>query len=130
VWSEIKKAVEQGKLGDSAKAATARPNPHAATLNEKVICIYTYDWADKEDVRRVREELRKLGITNKIPYKADEDILRGKYRATGHDRDRSKLEEFNPRGSIKSRIALQMVVDAEKEGILKPNSELLDRSPF
>lgn len=34
-----------------------------------------------------------------------------------------KLEEFNPGGSIKARIALQMIVDAEKRGILKPNSK-------
>lgn len=33
-----------------------------------------------------------------------------------------KLEEFNPGGSIKSRIALQMVIDAEKKGFLIPNS--------
>ncbi len=33
-----------------------------------------------------------------------------------------KLEEFNPGGSIKSRIAFQMVLDAERKGILKPNS--------
>ena len=33
-----------------------------------------------------------------------------------------KLEEFNPGGSVKSRIALQMIIDAEKKGLLKPNS--------
>ncbi len=34
-----------------------------------------------------------------------------------------KLEDFNPGGSIKTRIALKMVIDAEEKGILKPNSE-------
>lgn len=33
-----------------------------------------------------------------------------------------KLEEFNPGGSVKARIAFQMIIDAEKYGILKPNS--------
>jgi len=33
-----------------------------------------------------------------------------------------KLEDFNPGGSIKTRIALSMIIDAEKKGILKPNS--------
>jgi hypothetical protein len=84
VWAKIKKAVEEGKLGDSAKVATAKPNPLAGKSDAKVICVYTYDWTDEKDVKRIREELRKLGITNKISYKADEDTLSGKYRITGH----------------------------------------------
>lgn len=86
VWAKIKKAVEEGKLGSEAKVATAKPNPHATNPNTKVICVYTYDYADEQDVRRIREELRKLGITTRIPYKADEDTSSGKYRITGHTR--------------------------------------------
>ena len=86
VWAKIKKAVEEGKLGDSAKVSTAKPNPLAGKSRAHVICVYTYDWTDENDVKRIREELRKLGITNKIPYKADEDTLKGKYRITGHRR--------------------------------------------
>ena len=86
VWRKIKKAIEEGKLGNSAKVATARPNPNAKNPDIKVICVYTYDWTDEEDVRRIREELRKLGITQKISYKTDEDTLKGKYRIKGHTR--------------------------------------------
>lgn len=86
VWGKIKKAVEEGKLGDSAKVSTAKPNPLAGKSRAHVICVYTYDWMDAKDVKRIREELRKLGITHKIPYKADEDTLKGKYRITGHKR--------------------------------------------
>ena len=86
VWAKIKKAVEEGKLGDSAKVSTAKPNPLAGKSRAHVICVYTYDWTDENDVKRIREELRNLGITNKIPYKADEDTLKGKYRITGHRR--------------------------------------------
>lgn len=86
VWAKIKDATEDGKLGDSAKVATAKPNTLATDPNEKVICVYSYDWTDEEDVRRIREELRKRGITDKIPYKANEDTLSGKYRKTGHRR--------------------------------------------
>lgn len=86
VWEKIKKAVEEGKLGESAKVATAKPKPLAGKSGAKVICVYTYDWTDEKDVKKIREELRKLGITNKIPYKADEDTLSGKYRITGHRR--------------------------------------------
>lgn len=33
-----------------------------------------------------------------------------------------KLEEFNPGGSIKARIALRMIIDAEEKGFFKHNS--------
>lgn len=86
IWAQIKKATEEGKLGDSSKVATARPNSNATDQNKKVICVYTYDWTNEYDVRRVREELRQLGVTRKIPYKADQDTMDGKYRKTGHTR--------------------------------------------
>lgn len=56
------------------------------------MCVYTYDWTDEEDVMRVREELRKLGITRKIPYKSDEDTLAGRYYKAG-DSNLSKYYE-------------------------------------
>lgn len=37
-----------------------------------------------------------------------------------------KLERFNPGGSIKDRIALSMIEDAEKKGILKRNSVIVE----
>jgi len=86
VWDKIKKAVEEGKLGSDAKVATAKPNPLATNPNKRVICVYTYDYTDEQDVRRVREELRHLGINGRIPYKTDEDTLSGKYQITGHTR--------------------------------------------
>lgn len=85
-WAKIKQATEEGRLGGLSKVATARPNRNAADPGTKVICVYTYDWTDAEDVRRVRAELRSLGITQKIPYKADEDTLSGRYLVAGHKR--------------------------------------------
>lgn len=86
IWGKIKIATEDGLLGDSAKVATAKPNPNARDPNTKVICVYTYDWTDEEDVMRVREELKKLGITWKIPYKSDDDTLARKYVIRGNTR--------------------------------------------
>lgn len=86
VWLKIREATEAGKLGDSAKVATAKSNPLAGGSRDKVICVYTYDWMDEADVKRIREQLRGIGITNKIPYKSDEDTLSGKYRVTGYTR--------------------------------------------
>lgn len=73
-------------LGSSAKVAAARPNPNPTNSDTKVICVYTYDWTDKEDVQRVRQELRQLGITSKIPYKADVDTYAGRYAVQGQKR--------------------------------------------
>ena len=39
-----------------------------------------------------------------------------------------KLEYLNPSGSIKDRIALRMIEDAEKAGKLRPGMEILDAS--
>lgn len=38
-----------------------------------------------------------------------------------------KLEYFNPAGSVKDRVALAMIEDAETKGLLKPVQRLLSR---
>ena len=38
----------------------------------------------------------------------------------------AKLEYFNPAGSVKDRVALEMIDDAEKRGILKPGSVIIE----
>lgn len=38
----------------------------------------------------------------------------------------AKLESFNPGGSVKDRIALSMVEDAEEKGLLKPGSTIIE----
>lgn len=37
-----------------------------------------------------------------------------------------KLERFNPGGSVKDRIALSMIEDAEKRGLLKPGATIIE----
>ena len=38
----------------------------------------------------------------------------------------AKVEYFNPGHSVKDRIALKMIVDAEKEGKLKPGGTIIE----
>ena len=38
----------------------------------------------------------------------------------------AKLESFNPGGSVKDRICLKMIEDAEKKGILKPGATIVE----
>jgi len=39
----------------------------------------------------------------------------------------AKLESFNPAGSVKDRIALSMIEDAEARGLLKPGDTIKER---
>ncbi len=38
----------------------------------------------------------------------------------------AKLEQYNPGGSVKDRIALSMVLDAERRGLLKPGGTIIE----
>lgn len=62
--------------------------------------------------------LKTIGNTpmvrlNRIPKKGMAEIY-------------AKLEAFNPGGSVKDRIALSMIEDAEEKGILKPGSTVIE----
>ena len=85
-WSKIRSATVNGKLGPASKASTAMPNPNARNPDTKVICVYTCDHENEDDVMRVREELRRLGYTKKIAYKTDEATLQGRYQIKGDTR--------------------------------------------
>ena len=60
-----------------------KPNPNAAANDTRLICVYTYDVDDERDCSSVRQALRRLGVTWKIPYKTDADTYAGKYSMHG-----------------------------------------------
>ncbi len=72
-WRLINDAVQAEKLW-CAKVSTRagfKPPTH-------LICVYTKDWRDKNDVFRHREALRQLGFTSTLYYKPDAMTLAGK----------------------------------------------------
>lgn len=82
-WERIREAVRTGQLGYEAKVATKPlPSKRDGGLYH-VVCVYTYDSEDVDDVRRVRAELRRLGVTRKIGYKEDEETRQGHYSGNG-----------------------------------------------
>ncbi|CAL8475655.1 DUF1917 domain-containing protein (plasmid) [Caballeronia sp. S22] len=68
-WEKIKGAVESDKLV-FAKVSTAL---RSLGRDGHVICVYTQDWTDKQDLLRVREVLRSLGFVEELGYKRDVD---------------------------------------------------------
>jgi hypothetical protein len=82
-WATIERETRAGRLGVAAKVATAMPNPNATSQQVKLICVYTYNFEDLDDVRRVRQRLRELGYARKIPYKTDAATDAGKYTKSG-----------------------------------------------
>jgi hypothetical protein len=79
-WQQVKDATERGLLGPSSKVSTKLGEQG----KDYVICVYTKNWKKEDDVMRVREVLRDLGFEKPLPYKTDEDTLKGKYANKGH----------------------------------------------
>ncbi len=81
-WRRIRDATASGELGISAKVSTAKPNPDARD-DRYVIYVYTADWRDEQEVMRVREVLRRLGVEDRIGYKRNLETFRGEYSKKG-----------------------------------------------
>ena len=77
IWSLVATATANGELGHAAKVAT---DDGSGNVRPRLICVYTEDFSDKEDVRRVLERLVDMGLVKRkgpmgeergIYYKAD-----------------------------------------------------------
>lgn len=86
IWKGVKKAIEKSLLGSSAKCSTAKENPNSLNKSSGVICVYTYDSNDKEDLKRIAEELFKIDGVEKLFYKEDNATYEGKYANRGDKR--------------------------------------------
>ncbi|OTA95981.1 hypothetical protein M434DRAFT_160570 [Hypoxylon sp. CO27-5] len=59
IWGIIAKATANNELGIAAKVA---PRSTADKRTERLICVYTADFSDTKDVKRVAEKLKQLGL--------------------------------------------------------------------
>jgi len=67
MWNKIGKAIQTYTLSCHGAKVSPRNNNNDTHL----ICVYTSNYLNKEDVMLVREELRKMGFSRPLPYKAD-----------------------------------------------------------
>jgi len=66
VWRIVASSMIRGELGFCIKVSTARK-----VASDHVVCVYTKNFIDLEDIMRVRKKLRELGFTNRLFYKPD-----------------------------------------------------------
>jgi Domain of unknown function (DUF1917) len=69
-WPKLLKATHNGSLGVAVKAA--------ANHRGNLMCIYTRDYDDEKDIKRVLNGIRDLQIIQSLSYKRDIDTLEGK----------------------------------------------------
>ena len=77
VWLKIAKSINSSNLVSVAKVSTALSKDE-----DYVICVYTRNYFDKEEVMKIREKLHDLGIEGKIYYKPDIYTYLGIYSGT------------------------------------------------
>lgn len=81
-WEQIHQATQEGRLGIYSRVSTQRRfEAYRSKDRSYLICVYTQNAQDKEDVYRVRRALWDMGIKWKCKYKSMEDSLAGISRA-------------------------------------------------
>ncbi len=91
VWARVRRATKVGMFWRGSKVSTEwgqeiyRMRNPSANPSEHVICVYSYDYSDENDVKRIRQALYKIGIDQPLGYKTDEDTAAGIERWTYAD---------------------------------------------
>lgn len=66
VWKVVADNTASGELGICAKVATGSEDMNGKTKQESLICVYTKNFSDGEDVRRVVRQMEILDLVPKI----------------------------------------------------------------
>ncbi len=74
-WLLIKAAIDKNDLM-LAKVST---RGSLACRKKYVICVYTNDWSNLDDLKKTREVLRELGFTKPLKYKRDIETINRVY---------------------------------------------------
>jgi len=77
IWPRVAVSAEAGRFWRGV-FMTPICNPRADP-DEFVICVFTHNCMYETDVMRVREELRRIGITQPLGYIADADSVAGSW---------------------------------------------------
>ena len=93
-WLLIKEKTEQGELGPSSKTSTMLGKPNDTNTENGAIMVYTYDYNDIDDIKRVLTTLRKIGVTQKIYYKTNEMTRNNRYSKLGHNASKYNSDEL------------------------------------
>ncbi len=72
LWEIVKQATIDGKLGYKSKIST-KPGPGQGNLDDRMICVRTYDADDADDVNRIKAELETLNLAPSLVYVRDTD---------------------------------------------------------
>jgi len=76
LWNKIEKLANEGKIWSAKISTLVHP---WASRGTHVICVYTENYLDKQDVMRVREILTEIGVGSKLSYKPDIYTVLGIY---------------------------------------------------
>jgi hypothetical protein len=76
MWAKVCHEIRTYRL---MTAMVSSPNNARAHGGSYIICVFTADWADEDDVMRTRDVLRELGVTQEIGYKRDIETFNGVY---------------------------------------------------
>lgn len=87
LWAIVARGTWEGKLGVGAKVAVNEDD--GGKQHGRLICVYTYDFADKVDVKRVLLGMKGLGLLDSS-HSNNQDQQRTKYGGGGYGSKNNK----------------------------------------
>lgn len=105
------------------QAKESSDTSHAQQQHEKALRFQEQPWASTQRVSLLTGAERDATIAQDISQLIGYTPLLELHSLTspGQGRIAAKLEGFNPQGSVKDRIALSAILDAEEQGIISPD---------